>query len=262
MEILKLGKEEESDVEKVNRILKGLPDYFVKDSKFGTMFLSAGGEDPETVVFNCPANLFPVFPAEDRDIFERKDYRKAMENSYRFHHNEGGNELVFYHLIGARLKLLDLEKWKRQIRYCMLPNRTCGDRVLMSGGRYQDNSDFNFMMRMGIWVENFALYSVLNECMLSGHDEVKEVFPNWDLNVHTTFVTLRTAGAFLFDGECGDGKVLRVRVRAEKAGKLQLVNPWRKGEILSFDMGDGEVAEWHSEEELKQFVNTKKVHAE
>jgi alpha-L-fucosidase 2 len=52
---------------------------------------------------------------------------------------EGGNDLVFQPLIRARLGMLDLEWFKREVRYSqMLPNGVANDRVRQIGGRYRD----------------------------------------------------------------------------------------------------------------------------
>ena len=93
---------------------------------------------------------------------------EIAKRSWRYHYNEGGNDVVFYHLAGARLGILDLEKFKRQVRYSLMPNETAADRVTLTGGRYADNIPFDFMCRMGIWFENFSLYAVINECLIWG----------------------------------------------------------------------------------------------
>ena len=77
---------------------------------------------------------------------------------YHNQHIEGSNELVFLNLQGARLGLLDLERFKRQINYCLLPNGTCTDMVLQVHGRYNDTLPFDFMAPMGIWFEAVFLY--------------------------------------------------------------------------------------------------------
>ena len=87
---------------------------------------------------------------------------------------KAATNLVFRNLVGARLGLLDLEAFKRQIRYCLLPNGTCTDRLLEINGRYNDFTDFDFMAPMGIWFENFALPVVINECLMqSYHGEIR-----------------------------------------------------------------------------------------
>ena len=179
------------------------------------------------MIYNCPANLMQVFPGEDVDAQTATAEELALaRNSWRHHYNEGGNDIVFYYLIGARLGCIDLEKFKRHVRYCRLPNQTVTDRVTLSGGRYWDNIDCDFMSFMGIWVENFSLHAVVNECLLWGHTDVAVLFPNWDLNKAASFQSLRTKGAFLVDAACSGGTVEYVTVRSEQGGTWQMENPW------------------------------------
>ena len=133
---------------------------------------------------------------------------------------------MFYYLIGARLGVLDLEKFKRHVRYCTLPNGTVTDRVTLAGGRYWDNIDCDFMSFMGVWVENFSIHAVVNECLLWGHTDVKELFPNWDQEKDASFRSLRTKGAFLVDAACSGGSVEYVTVRSDQGGIWKLKNPW------------------------------------
>ena len=57
--------------------------------------------------------------------------------TWRNQRTEGGNELVFQNLQGARLGALDLQKFfYAMIDYCLLPNGTCTDMLLQVGGRY------------------------------------------------------------------------------------------------------------------------------
>ena len=184
-------------------------------------------EDPDKVIYNCPANLTQVFPGEDVDAqTATAEELELAINSWKHHYNEGGNDIVFYHLIGARLGCLDLEKFKRHVRYCQLPNKTVTDRVTLRGGRYWDNVNCDFMSRMGIWVENFSLHAVVNECLLWGHNDEAVLFPNWDLNKTASFRSLRTKGAFLVDAACCGGTVEYVRVTSEQGGLWQMRNPW------------------------------------
>lgn len=103
----------------------------------------------------------------------------------------------------------------------------------MSGGRYDDDIDFDFMMNMGIWFENFSLPAVINDCLLHGYNDVIRVFPNWSVNKNASFRDLRTAGAFLISASCIDGKILSVEVFSEKGGGLKMHNPWEHGAILN-----------------------------
>ena len=75
--------------------------------------------------------------------------------------------------------MLDLEKFKRQINYCLLPNGTASDRAMQVHGRYGDQGDYGFMDKMGVWFENFALPVVINECLMQSYNGTIRLFPNW-----------------------------------------------------------------------------------
>ena len=224
---LGIEEQEKSLTDKITRILSAYPEYPTADSGWGKVYVSVDTEDPEKVVYNCPANLMQVYPGEDIDAQTATPEELALaRNTWKHHYNEGGNDIVFYHMIAARLGVLDLEKFKRHVRYCTLPNETVTDRVTLSGGRYSDQMHFDFMSHMGIWVENFSLYAVVNEALLWGHTDVIELFPNWDKNNAAAFTSLRTKGAFLVDAACSAGAVEYVAVTSERGGVLQIRNPW------------------------------------
>ncbi|MBO4297821.1 MAG: hypothetical protein J5998_03400 [Clostridia bacterium] len=229
IQVLGLEAEEEELACRIRRILAAYPDYPTAPSRWGEVYVSVQNEDPDHVIYNCPANLMQVFPGEDTDAQSADaDALELARNSWRHHYNEGGNDLVFYHMIGARLGLLDVEKFKRHIRYCLLPNETATDRVTLTGGRYPDDIDMDFMARMGIWVENFSLYAVIDECLMWGHTDTIELFPNWDKRRAAAFCSLRAKGAFLVDAACEGGRVTQARVTSECGGLLKLKNPWGK----------------------------------
>ena len=224
-----MEREKQALADTVSRILAAYPDYPTAEGRFGRVYVSVGTEDPDRVIYNCPANLAQVFPEEDVDAQTADAETLALaENSWRHHYNEGGNDLVFYHLIGARLGILDLEKFKRHVRYSLLPNGTAFDRTTLASGRYPDDMDTDFMRRMGVWVENLSLHAVVNECLLWGHTDTLVLFPNWDLATPAAFRSLRTKGAFLVDAACENGEVAYARVTAEAGGTVRLKNPWRR----------------------------------
>lgn len=224
---LGLEQEEAALTETIRKILSAYPAYPTAESKWGKVYISVQTEDPDDVIYNCPANLMQIFPGEDVDAqVSSRDELELAINSWRHHYNEGGNDIVFYYLIGARLGVLDLEKFKRHVRYCTLPNETVTDRVTLRGGRYYDDVSMDFMSRMGIWVENFSLYAVVNECLLWGHTDVAVLFPNWDLRKAATFHSLRTRGAFLVDAACANGAVEYVTVHSERGSCWKMKNPW------------------------------------
>lgn len=229
IEDLGIEKAETTLAEQIRDILAAYPEYPTAVSRRGEVFVSVESEDPDHVIYNVPTNLMPIFPGEDIDACRSSEQELAIaKRSWNYHYNEGGNDVVFYHLAGARLGIIDLEKFKRHIRYSMLPNGTVTDRVTLSGGRYADTSDFDFMARMGIWIENFSAYAVINECLIWGHTDVVELFPNWDMNKRAAFCSLRTKGAFLVDASCADGTVEMVKVISECGGTFQLKNPWKR----------------------------------
>lgn len=226
---LGLEEEEAELTGSIRKILGSFPDYPTAQSRWGEVFLSVASEDPDNTVYNVPTNLMAIFPGEDIDPQSSSAHElEVARRSWRHHYNEGGNDLVFYNFIGARLGMLDLEKFKRHIRYCLLPNGTATDNATLSGGRYADTTDLKFMARMGIWIENFSLYAVIDECLLKGHTDTIELFPNWDMQREASFCSLRTKGSFLVDAGCAGGRVNRARIISEQGGTMQLKNPWRR----------------------------------
>lgn len=218
-------------VAEVRDVLEHLPEYPTAETPEGTVFVSVPGEHSE-VVYNVPANLMTVFPGEEHGLHSPEEIQRILRNTFRNHRNEGGNDLVFLNLQAARLGLLDLERFKRQIRYCLLPNGTCTDKVLQVHGRYSDTTRFDFMAPMGIWFENFALPVVVNECLLQSYDGTIRLFPNWPLDKAAAFRTLRAAGAFLVSASCSGGRVEEVEVFSEAGSRLRIHVPWDNGALL------------------------------
>jgi hypothetical protein len=122
--------------------------------------------------------------------------------------------------------MLDLEWFKNEVRYCRLPNGIANDRVRQIDGRYTDSTDFDFMMRMGIWTENLSLPAVLNECMIQSYTGTLRLFPNTQGLGRARFRNLRAAGAFLLSA-AHDGKTTSsVTLFSEKGATAKLENPW------------------------------------
>jgi hypothetical protein len=121
--VLDCESKEADLMREVREILSRFPEYPMTKGQRGTVFVSVAAEDPE-VVYNTPNSLMTVFPGEDHGLHSPPAIRSVLENTWRNQRNEGGNELVFLNLQGARLGVLDIERFKRQINYCMLPNGT------------------------------------------------------------------------------------------------------------------------------------------
>ncbi len=230
--ILGCERSEKELIGDIEDILKHFPEYPKAQSSHGEVFVSVEGEDPG-IVYNVPASLMTVFPGEHHGIHSSPEIYEVAKNTYRTQQNEGGNDIVFLNVQAARLGLLNLEKFKRQIEYCLLPNGTCTDKVLQIHGRYTNNTPFDFMERMGIWFENFSLPLVINECMLQSYNGELRFFPNWPDNRDAEFRSLRAVGAFLVSSKLRDGKVRWIEVLSEVGGNLNIISPWESDAICT-----------------------------
>jgi alpha-L-fucosidase 2 len=181
---------------------------------------------PVEHVYNVPITLAPVFPGDAVGIDAGGEFKEIAKRTAQTIHLEGGNDLVSQPLIRARLGMLDLNWFKAQIDYCMLPDGVSNDRVRQSGGRYSLTTDFDFMMRMGLWCENFAVPVVLNECMLQSYSGTIRLFPN-TLNLGPArFERLRCVGAFLVNAAYDGKTVTTFEVLSEKGTSLRFASPW------------------------------------
>ena len=235
--ILDCEAEEAELIAAVREALDHLPPYPTAESRSGKVFVSVPGEDPETV-YNVPNPPMTVFPGEDHGLHSSPEEYAIAANSYHNMRNEGGNELVFANLQGARLGLLDLERFKRQIRYCLLPNGTCTDMVLQVHGRYSDTLAYDFMAPMGIWFENFALPVVINECLLQSYTGTLRLFPNWPTDQRAEFRTLRAVGAFLVSAAYEHGAVQWIEIQSEVGSTLRILTPWTEGARCTSNSGE------------------------
>jgi len=229
--ILECENREAELLSDVRDILAHFPEYPKAKSARGEVFVSVKGEDPE-IVYNVPASLMTVFPGDHHGLHSPADEFRIAANTYKRQQNEGGNDLVFLNVQAARLGLLDLEKFKRQIEYCLLPDGTCTDKVLQIHGRYTNTTPFDFMAPMGIWFENFSLPLVINECLLQSYTGILRFFPNWPKEKEAEFKSLRAVGAFLVSARVSGGKVQWIEVLSEAGQPLSLISPWKNGAIL------------------------------
>jgi alpha-L-fucosidase 2 len=214
----------------IRDILARFPPYPTAKSSRGEVFLSVKGEDPE-VVYNVPVSLMTVFPGDHHGLDSPPDEYRTAVNTYRNQQNEGGNELVFLNVQAARLGVLDLERFKRQVEYCTLPDGTCADMVLQIHGRYTNSLGFDYMAPMGIWFENFSLPLVINECMLQSYSGTLRFFPNWPKDAAAEFRSLRAVGAFLVSAKRSRSGVEWVEATCEAGGTLSFHSPWGEGAV-------------------------------
>lgn len=182
-------------------------------------------------IYNIPVTLAPVFPGERVGLHSSQQELELARRTARTIRLEGGNDIVYQPLIRARLGMLDLDWFKEEVRYCLMPNGIVQDRVRQVGGRYKDSTDFDFMMRMGVWTENLSLPAVLNECMLQSYSGTLHLFPNTQNLGPARFRNLRAAGAFLVSAEWDGKAVGSVELLSERGATARLVNPWGNGKV-------------------------------
>ena len=211
--------------EKWSEVRANLAPYPAADGPFGRVWLDVV-DAPVEYVYNVPVTISPVFPAEQVGLGSPPEKLELARRTARTMRLEGGNDLVWQPLVRARLAMLDLDWFKREVRYSMTPLGMANDRVRQSGGRYRDETNYDFMMRMGVWTENLSLPAVLNECLMQSYDGVIRLFPNTTNLGPAGFRDLRAAGAFLVSAAWDGRTVQNVVIRSEQGATARLANPW------------------------------------
>lgn len=255
IDALKIKKQEKQLANDVKKILSALPDYPTASAgEYGTILTSVPGERGD-IVYNVPANLAVVFPGDEYGLHSPDSIKSLVANTIRAHKNEGGNEIVFLNMQKARMGMLDIEAFKRQVNYATLPNGSVTDAVLEIGGRYDDLTDFMYMGPMGIWFENFALAAVINECLMQSYNGVINLFPNWDMSVDASFSTLRSQGAFLISASVCDGDVSAVTCHSEKGNMFRMYSPWTT-DVVVVTASDGQRVNAKLNDNIIEFPTT------
>lgn len=213
-------------------IRANLAPYPAVDGPYGRVWLDIENA-PAEYVYNVPATLTPVFPAEQTGLDRRRELLEIARRTTRTIRLEGGNDLVWQPLARARLAMLDLAWFKKEVRYSLLPNGIANDRCRQIDGRYRDETNFDFMMRMGVWTENFSLPAVLNECMLQSYSGTIRLFPNTKNLGPARFQDLRAVGAFLVSAVWDGTRVSDVRIRSERGAEARVVRPWPSAKVTS-----------------------------
>jgi len=233
-----------------------LAPYPIGEDVEGKVWLDVA-DGPVNPVYNIPASLAPVFPGEQVGLHSSSGELDLARRSAKLIRCEGGNDLVYLPLILSRLGILNLEAFKQEISYCQIPNGTCADRVRQIGGRYRDDTDFDFMSRMGIWVENLALPAVINECLMQSYTGVIRLFPNAEGLERAEFNDLRAVGAFLVSAKWQKGEILSpVTIKSLAGTRCHIIiRPWREdfrikevgtSEYISFDIKN-EIVEFNTQ---------------
>jgi alpha-L-fucosidase 2 len=207
-----------------SEIRRNLAPYPKVSASYGEVWLDVK-DAPADWVYNIPITLAPVFPGEQVGLGTEESLQIARRTA-RTIRLEGGNDLVYQPLIRARLGVLDLDWFVREVRYCSLPNGVANDRIRQSGGRYAQSADFDFMMPMGVWCENFALPVVVNECMLQSYSGTIRLFPNTINLGPAQFHNLRAVGAFLISAAYDGRSVTDLSLLSEKGKEARILTPW------------------------------------
>jgi hypothetical protein len=232
-----LGRDEE-ERSRWTEVRANLAPYPKTQGPYGEVWLDVLNA-PAEHVYNIPVTLAPVFPGEQVGLGRHEEYLEIARRTARTIRLEGGNDLVYQPLIRARLGMLDLRWFKNEVRYCLLPNGTTGDRARQIDGRYNDTLDFDFMMHMGVWTEDLSLPAVLNECLLQSFTGTIRLFPNTLGLPPTRFRGLRAVGAFLVSAAYDGKTVSEVTLWSEKGAGAKVVNPWPKSQLKVTGLEDG-----------------------
>jgi len=230
-------------------IRENLAPYPTGKGPYGEVWLDVGNA-PEEHVYNVPVTLAPVFPGEQVGIGRGAEYWEVARRTASVVRLEGGNDLVYQPMIRARLAMLDLEWFKREVRYCSLPNGVANDRIRQVVGRYDDSTDYDFMMQMGFWTENFALPAVLNECMMQSYTGIIHLFPNEQSLGSARFENLRAAGAFLVSATYDGKAITGLSILSEKGRIARVAKPWASGTIKVTRVRDSQPVPVHVEREI------------
>jgi len=233
-------------------ILEGLAPYPKATGPYGEVWLDVV-DAPVEYVYNVPLTLCPVFPGEQVGLGRHEEQLDIARRTARSLRLEGGNDLVCQPLIRARLGILDLDWFKREVGYCSLPNGVTSDRVRQVGGRYLDSTDFDFMMPMGVWTENLALPAVINECMMQSYTGTLRLFPNTQNLGPTRFQDLRAVRAFLVSSAYDGKKITHLSVLSEKGMTLRLVTPWPGRPVQVTRVRDGQGVNVKTESQMVIF---------
>ena len=233
-ETLRSDESERGKWKEVRANLTGYPRVSTAD---GEVWLDVPNA-PAGWIYNVPVTLAPVFPGERVGLDSSEGALEIARRTASTIRLEGGNDVVYQPLIRARLGMLDLAWFKQEVRYCRLPNGIVNDRARQVGGRYRDSTNFDFMMRMGVWTENLSLPAVLNECLLQSYSGTLRFFPNTKNLGPARFSKLRAAGAFLISAVWDGKTVSSVEIHSERGATVRMVNPWEQPNVRVAGLSD------------------------
>jgi hypothetical protein len=234
-------------------IRRNLAPYPKAQGPYGEVWLDVDNA-PLEWVYNIPVTLAPVFPGEQVGLDRGAEDLEIARRTARTIRLEGGNDVVYQPLIRARLGMLDLGWFKREVRFARMPNGITQDRVRQIDGRYRDSTDVDFMMRMGVWTENLALPAVLNECLMQSYAGVIRLFPNTRNLGRASFRDLRAVGAMLVSASWDGREASGISIMSEKGAACRMANPWPRAGARVVLARDGSGVEMKREAACIEFA--------
>ena len=117
----------------------------------------------------------------------------------------------------------------------------------------RDSTHYDFMMQMGIWIENLSLPAVVNECLLQSYSGTIRLFPNTQGLGAASFQDLRAVGAFLVSAAYDGKKVLRAEIHSEKGAECRLAQLWGASPVQITQLCSGQVMNSRREGEVVVF---------
>jgi len=245
---------------KWKKVLNGLPDYPRFRNQLGEVFVDCEATPPEMhfappvpfvanarpskrpgnhgpwMTYNCPTSILQIWPTGQIDMDSPLDELLTAIRTWLTLKCEGSNDLIIRHVAAARLGILTLEQFKREITPRLMPNGsiTCMMNPLFEGAAL---STIYMYRANGIYLENCAYPLVINEMMLQSHNGVIKLFPSMDFYRRAEFHDLRARGGFFVSAAMDRGFVLWAEIKSTVNGTCRLRLPWPPYAVSIKDMG-------------------------
>ncbi len=259
------------------RVLAGLPDYPRMRNQLGDVYLDCEPTTPELhfvppvpfsanarpsktpgnhgpwMTYNVPTSLLQVYPADQIDTDSPLAELLTAIRTWETGKFEGSNDPILRHVMAARLGLVTLPDFMREIRPRLLPNGsiTCQMNPLFPG----EDPDYIYQYRAyGVYTENFSYPLVVNEMMLQSQRGVIKLFPTLDYYRTAEFHGLRARGGFVVSARAYRGFTEWAELEATADGPCRVRLPWPASGVSLQDADTGAAVEWKREGEDMVFA--------
>jgi len=191
------------------------------------------GDEPPVVVdvqgappigYNISVPATPVFPGDVVSIWSPAAQQELFSRTIGGLRWNGNNAAIMLSVSRARLSMSETLPWVREELTARLrPNGT------LTLNRNEPRFGFN---NFGHYTEQLAASLAINELLLQSVADVVRVFPAWPLDHPARFRQLRAQGGFLVSAACENGKAGPVLIEATAGGRLRLLSPWPRIEVV------------------------------